>query len=593
MRASLIVAMALLVSRSPLPAPAAEPETSGIDSLVTLLREIDDPDFQLDLLTGIQDGLKGRRRVAMPEDWPEVYQGRLATSTNSEVRRRARALAIIFGDHAALLELKKTVGESSRDLPLRREALASLLDAHVDDLATDLRKWMADPGLRADVIRGLAEYDDPTTAVTVLDAYASFNAQEKRFALDTLGARPSWAQALLAAVASGRVQRQDLNAETIRKLRLLNDEQVNQAIQTHWGVTRPTAAERLALIQRYKRQLTENAGEAADPYHGRAVFANTCQQCHTLFGVGATVGPDITGSNRNNLDYLLINVVDPNAMVGKDYQAWNFFTQDGQVHIGLITAETNRTITLQTSTKTITIPRDELEDQQLSDVSMMPEGLLDQLRPDQVRDLVAYLASPVQLPLLAVRGSTHSLNDALNLAGWEGDWQFWRWQSQQISVVTDQPLQRVQELASPWLVEDFVLEFDWLTSQSAGESGVLLRRLGSRDGAAGDVAVTIDSAGALQLSLGEQAPLTQRITPHTDVSPNQWYPLRLTRAGRTVVVQAGDNEATAFEIPTAPQRAILGFVATRGFQGAASFRNIRLSVPGLDPDLGAAKPATP
>ena len=51
------------------------------------------------------------------------------------------------------------------------------------------------------------------------------------------------------------------------------------------------------------------------------MFAKTCQQCHTLYGVGGKVGPDITGSNRPNLDYLLENILDPSAVIPNDYKA--------------------------------------------------------------------------------------------------------------------------------------------------------------------------------------------------------------------------------------------------------------------------------
>ena len=54
---------------------------------------------------------------------------------------------------------------------------------------------------------------------------------------------------------------------------------------------------------------------------GRALFVKTCAQCHTLYGTGGKVGPDITGSNRPNLDYLLENILDPSAVIPNDYKA--------------------------------------------------------------------------------------------------------------------------------------------------------------------------------------------------------------------------------------------------------------------------------
>ena len=80
------------------------------------------------------------------------------------------------------------------------------------------------------------------------------------------------------------------------------------------------------------------AGPPADVNLGRAVFAKTCQQCHTLFGTGGKVGPDLTGSNRANLDYLLSNIVDPSAVLAKEYTPSIIQTEDGRIVTGIVKA---------------------------------------------------------------------------------------------------------------------------------------------------------------------------------------------------------------------------------------------------------------
>ncbi len=87
----------------------------------------------------------------------------------------------------------------------------------------------------------------------------------------------------------------------------------------------------------------------------------TCQQCHTLFGVGGQVGPDLTGSNRADLDYVLSNVLDPSALIGKDYLAHVIATTDGRVLTGIIRAEDKDTITLVTANETITLPKSDVD----------------------------------------------------------------------------------------------------------------------------------------------------------------------------------------------------------------------------------------
>ena len=62
----------------------------------------------------------------------------------------------------------------------------------------------------------------------------------------------------------------------------------------------------------------------------------------------------------------------------------------------------DRTIVVRlTPNEVVVVPQDEIDERQKSSVSMMPEGLLDKLSKDEVRDLIGYLGSPVQVPLPA------------------------------------------------------------------------------------------------------------------------------------------------------------------------------------------------
>ena len=121
--------------------------------------------------------------------------------------------------------------------------------------------------------------------------------------------------------------------------------------------------------------------------------------CHRFFGEGGDVGPELTGSQRANLDYILENILDPSALVASEYQVTVLTTKEGRVITGIIKQESDRAVTLQTQNEKITLPKNEIEDRQRLTVSMMPEGLLDPLGKDEVRDLVAYLASTRQVPL--------------------------------------------------------------------------------------------------------------------------------------------------------------------------------------------------
>ena len=129
------------------------------------------------------------------------------------------------------------------------------------------------------------------------------------------------------------------------------------------------------------------------------VFNVACASCHTLYGEGGKTGPDLSGAGRDNLDYLLENIVDPSAVVTADFRMSVVTLKDGRVFNAIISAKTDLTPTVKTMTETVTVERAETAGIESSSLSLMPEGLLESLRPEQARDLIAYLMHQTQVPL--------------------------------------------------------------------------------------------------------------------------------------------------------------------------------------------------
>jgi putative heme-binding domain-containing protein len=129
------------------------------------------------------------------------------------------------------------------------------------------------------------------------------------------------------------------------------------------------------------------------------LFQRDCANCHKLFDTGGQIGPDLTGSQRTSIDYVLENLVDPSALVGRDYQMSVFQTVDGRVINGIVLREDENVVLVQTQNDRVALAKSEIEARDRSNVSLMPEGQLARLSDDELRDLVAYLASPRQAPL--------------------------------------------------------------------------------------------------------------------------------------------------------------------------------------------------
>ena len=145
--------------------------------------------------------------------------------------------------------------------------------------------------------------------------------------------------------------------------------------------------------------LTTKPMATPDLAQGRAIFNKSCAQCHTLFGVGGKVGPDITGANRASLDYLLENILDPSAVIPKEYAATVIELKSGRTITGIIKSDGPVAVTVVTVNETLTLPKKEIDSLTTSKISMMPDDLLKGLSETEVRALIAYLQSPAQVVL--------------------------------------------------------------------------------------------------------------------------------------------------------------------------------------------------
>jgi putative heme-binding domain-containing protein len=396
------------------------PADDGLARLTAVLAESEDDGLSGDLLTGILDGLEGRRRVEMPNGWGAAYT-RLQSNGGDDVKQRAIRLAMIFSDQAAIDQLKSVAEDRSAELKDRVVAIDSLVASKVDGFAAVLLRLIDDEGVSGNVLRGLAEYEHPQTVRTILDRYQEMPAASRQHAIQTLASRASWAGDLLTEIEADRIARTDVPAFTARQIRNLGDGRLIARLNAAWGDVRATPKDRARRIAGFKERLTAHELSHGDLSAGRAVFAKLCANCHQLFGEGRKVGPDITGAQRNNLDYLLENLVDPNAQISRDFQMEVIQTESGRVVTGLVKSETDAAITVSTTDSDIVIPVDEIEVRRKSDVSMMPEGQLKTLTFTQTRDLIAYLGTGKQVPFPAEGEDWIELFNGRDLTGWQAN----------------------------------------------------------------------------------------------------------------------------------------------------------------------------
>jgi putative heme-binding domain-containing protein len=371
-----------------------------LDILMQTLARIENPEAQANILRGINATLKGRHDATVPAAWEALY-AKLKTSPNEEVRKQAQALAVTFGGESAMAEMRHTLGDRNAAPEARQAALDSLVAAKDAAAVPLLLELLKEPSpLREPTLRGLAGFDDAKIPVAVLAGFPNFNGAEKRDALNSLLSRPSSARAVLAAIDAKQMARTEITAPLVRQLQNIKDPEIEKWVQTNWGVVRTSSEEKQKIIAKFKEFLGTDAILRADAKHGRQLFSQTCAVCHTLFGEGGKIGPELPGSFED-VDYLLLNIIDPNAIIGKDYQQTFITTKSGQFLAGIIASEDAREVVLKTLGDPVTVPRAEIKEMKTSDQSMMPEGLLLALDEQSVRDLFLYLRQRQQVPLPA------------------------------------------------------------------------------------------------------------------------------------------------------------------------------------------------
>ena len=359
-----------------------------------------DRDRQADIVRGLADGLRGWRKAAPPPGYAEIVPG-IRAGCLPDTRDALDELDVVFGAGRGLEAVRAIATDAAAAPEARRRAIRTLVSTTPEDGAKLLQRLLNDRAVASEALAGLARYDHPDTPALAI-AQARIYAPDDRAALvDLLASRPAYAARLLDAIESGAVRADEVSAFHARQIADFGDERLTARLGRLWGQVRVSDADKRRLIDRWRRDLTPAVVAAADRGHGRAIFARDCAACHVLFGAGRKLGPDLTGSNRRNLDYLLENVIDPGASVGADFRAVTFTLTDGRVVTGVISAADDRTVTVQTAQAAVVLDRRDVEEESVQQQSLMPDGLLSKLADGDVRDLVAYLMSADQVPLPA------------------------------------------------------------------------------------------------------------------------------------------------------------------------------------------------
>lgn len=356
----------------------------------------DDPMLHATAVKALWHAYQGRSNVEAPPHWSELAD-RIEDHPDTEVRETGLLLRALFQGSMATEDLIAMANDPNASQSSRRSAIGSM--GRLTDATAREALWqlVADPFLGGAAAESLGPTLTSDEAKRLIGMFLDVGTPGKSGIVVALGSRRDTLPLLLDAVEEGQIARENIDAATWRQFASVADWDLlrrARAINPSLEVT----ADLGKKIQSWEQRFHEERLAIADSSRGRTHWNQRCASCHKLFGEGGTIGPELTGAQRTNLRYWLENILAPSAVVGANYRITSFLTDGGRVVTGVPISETGDEVTVQTANEKVILDKSEIEQRRASEMSLMPDGILDPLNDEARADLLKYLMSPTQVP---------------------------------------------------------------------------------------------------------------------------------------------------------------------------------------------------
>lgn len=393
---------------------ASSDSIGGLQMCAELLKLSPTPEHTQRLMAGFLEAYQGREVTDLPEELAAAIEEYQQSIGQSDL-----ALALRLGQSDAVDQALQVVSNESADTATRLLYIEILGQVDEPRVVGPLLNLLGSDssGVKRAAMLALMNYSDDTIGSTICNRYQSSIQDEhglRETAQRVLASRPNWTLMLLTEVEEFRIKAEEVAGDVVQQMRLHQDEEIQRLLDKHWGRTRSTPEEKQEQIGRLqdllRAGLSEAVGisEAADDspvVRGYHLFKKNCAVCHTLFDEGGNTGPNLTGYERDNLDFMLLAIVDPSAAIREEFTNYQIATLDGLILTGLIDEQTPTTITLRgANNETTVINRDDIDVLQALDVSIMPDALTQKMTDEDLVDLFAYLVRRTPIPM-DLRGS--------------------------------------------------------------------------------------------------------------------------------------------------------------------------------------------
>ncbi len=225
--------------------------------------------------------------------------------------------------------------------------------------------------------------------------------------------------------------------------------------------------------------------------HGRELFTGAqlnCVKCHRIRGEGGTAGPDLSNLLHRDVRSIERDIRDPGATLHPDYVTYQAELKNGDTVAGFVRSQGGEDIRLfDAEGKETVVSRSEIVNLHPTGLSLMPSGLIDGLKADDLRDLLTFLMQEPPVRLRAAVDAAIGTNTPPTTAGKPRRWvlvaskqdhgpgqhDYPRWQGKWVGLLSQLSPQPIVEKAwewpsdSQWATADAVVFYFWNHDWSA------------------------------------------------------------------------------------------------------------------------------
>jgi len=338
-------------------------------------------------------GVKQDERGKLFDDASRAVIGKLAAG-KGPAAAPATVVAMWWNDPQALASARALVADAKAPAAVRvnlLRALAAAKDAaSLDAFSAVVADASASLDLRKAGLEGISALNDPKAAAFVIEKFQTLPGELKAQCINALVQSSASAEALVAALEQKKLPTSAVNSNHVRQIQAMNNEPLSKRLVAAWGTVRAERdPERVEVMKQMKDVLKKHKGDAVA---GWKVFETKCQQCHSIYGKGNDVGPELTGAGRETVDAILVNVIDPNLIIGEGYYTQVAKLKSGKIVTGLLAEQSDEKIVLKREGGVLeSIPRSDIEKLVQQKISLMPEGLEKSMTEKEFCDLVAFM----------------------------------------------------------------------------------------------------------------------------------------------------------------------------------------------------------